>query len=549
MPSLHFIVKTFFILLFATINTLLACCVVLATVYHVDFENGSDSNDGLSGDRAFKCCPGDNSASAKAALCELKAGDTVIFKGGAVYRGTIRLKSSGNDGHAIVYDGNSNGKWGQGRAIINNGNSPDLTYGFYTKESIRNVTIKNFVFTRIGGYAEWPPSGYSCANPAPPRRGIGIDAQAGGSNLLIEDCLFQEIGEWRNTSPASLETIAGSGISLQDQTGGVLIRRCEFTRLQTGVSVKASGKSKISGIEIADSDFHNHLAWAIDVGVRGANARVEKILIRNNKIHDYAEFDSVNWRGCGEKPHTDGIFLRANYDYGTFEDITVAGNEFYNVSNAGGGTAAIYLFAGPSASIYNNTFINTLHPRTIFLFGGARRGASEQTVRIYNNTFFNNKTAIGLASGPAHPLNPSFISIKNNIFYDVRDGDSYGFCINIEDLNAQDIDELDSNVYFTNIRSGSIMKWTGHANYTFHQLRSCSRSQNCKKWESKGIYADPQFMDVTQGLGAQCDRNDLRLTGGSPARASGEDLSGFFRSDKSGTPRTAPWSAGAYEFR
>jgi len=89
-----------------------------AATYFVDFEGGKDSTDGTSEQTAWKHCPGDTQAAQTPAGAQLKAGDIVRFKGGAVYRSSITAKWSGAEGQPITYDGNGDGKWGTGRAVI-----------------------------------------------------------------------------------------------------------------------------------------------------------------------------------------------------------------------------------------------------------------------------------------------------------------------------------------------------------------------------------------------------------------------------------------------
>jgi hypothetical protein len=97
----------------------LVCCgAARAATYYVDFEAGSDSNPGTSPDQAFRHCPGDSQAADAAKNTRLQPGDVVRFKGGVVYRGQIDLRHFGAKGNHIVYDGNTRGDYGVGRAII-----------------------------------------------------------------------------------------------------------------------------------------------------------------------------------------------------------------------------------------------------------------------------------------------------------------------------------------------------------------------------------------------------------------------------------------------
>lgn len=91
---------------------------VSAAIYYVDFAAGSDSGNGLSPSTAFKHSPGDYEATGTAAMTVLHGGDTVVFKGGVCYRSFIMCQWSGAAGNPITYDGNTQGTFGTGPAII-----------------------------------------------------------------------------------------------------------------------------------------------------------------------------------------------------------------------------------------------------------------------------------------------------------------------------------------------------------------------------------------------------------------------------------------------
>ncbi len=103
-----------------------------ATTYYVDFGGGSDAAAGTSPSAAFKRCPGDPEAVARAGQTVLQPGDTVIFKGGVHYRGTVKAPSSGRAGSPITLDGNTAGTYGEGRAIVD---ATDLVTGWRRVES------------------------------------------------------------------------------------------------------------------------------------------------------------------------------------------------------------------------------------------------------------------------------------------------------------------------------------------------------------------------------------------------------------------------------
>lgn len=93
-----------------------------ARSYYVDYERGTDSNNGLSASTAWKHAPGDPAASGRPAAITLKPGDRILFAPGVRYRGAIQLKFSGADGAPITYMSASEGN----RAIID-GSDPPLS--------------------------------------------------------------------------------------------------------------------------------------------------------------------------------------------------------------------------------------------------------------------------------------------------------------------------------------------------------------------------------------------------------------------------------------
>ena len=54
----------------------------------------------------------------QAAAATLQPGDTVVFRGGVDYRGTVAIPFTGAPGRPITYDGNTAGAFGRGSAVI-----------------------------------------------------------------------------------------------------------------------------------------------------------------------------------------------------------------------------------------------------------------------------------------------------------------------------------------------------------------------------------------------------------------------------------------------
>ena len=70
--------------------------------YYIDYENGNDSNNGLSMATPWKHCPGDSNATGNSVSTILQAGNNVYFKKGVIYRGgEITVNGEGS----IITDG------------------------------------------------------------------------------------------------------------------------------------------------------------------------------------------------------------------------------------------------------------------------------------------------------------------------------------------------------------------------------------------------------------------------------------------------------------
>jgi len=104
----------------------LSAAPLLAAIYHVDFKNGDDHADGLSPERAWRRSPGDQQAVGNPAAAVLQPGDVIKFKGGVQYRGELRFKDlKGSEDLPIILDGNSDGTFGEGPAILDGSQAID----------------------------------------------------------------------------------------------------------------------------------------------------------------------------------------------------------------------------------------------------------------------------------------------------------------------------------------------------------------------------------------------------------------------------------------
>lgn len=531
-------------LLFITI-WLVSAFVSDAATYYVDNDAGNDASAGTSTGTAWQRCPGDATATGTAASTALVAGDTVIFKGGVNYKRTITLSKSGTLGSRIVFDGNSAGSWGTGKAVLNFTNHPTDQIGFATSAGVSNITIKNFEFTEIGGYHVLPATNGCSAPVTTPKWGAGIYLSTSNTmDVTIQDCYFHEIGEWNPVDPFEDAVIDGAGIGLNN-AHRVTITGCEFTRMFNAISVKTSSATGIgtSDITITNCNSHNYVAWGVDMAATANGCTLSNLVIIASDFHDYQEYDLGQWAGCGERPHSDGIFIRNAYATNTWAGWNrIEGCRFYNTNAVGGGSACISITEGPSFDIVNNLFMNTVHGRTIYLHNGAHPGDAAQTNNIWGNTFWNDHTAINFVRG-GYDL--GWISVKNNIFYDTRTGSGSTYILYSEETDDSMVpDELDYNLYITFNTGGTIWKNDYQSDYelTFAEMQAYG-------YEAHGLTVDPVFVDRTQGVGINILNNDLRLQSTSPAINAGTTIAALaWDKYRTARPQGAAYDIGFYEY-
>ena len=96
----------------------LVCNMLHTAVYYVDYKDGDDQALGTSPEAAWKHAPGDTAATGIAQKCKLKPGDMLRLKGGVRYYGSISINYGGSDTAPVIIDGNFDGTYGSGPAVI-----------------------------------------------------------------------------------------------------------------------------------------------------------------------------------------------------------------------------------------------------------------------------------------------------------------------------------------------------------------------------------------------------------------------------------------------
>lgn len=511
--------------------------VSAATVYYIDYVGGNGTNVGTSPSSPWRHCPGDTQATLNAAAAELAPGDRLVFKGGVRYKGSIRICWSGDTAAPITYDGNADGTWGDGPAIITSESEVDGENSWkamWGGSGISNIVIRGINFADIGGYAENDPIWQTTNAVSAPPDGFGIWFYDGGvTHLTIEDCVFERIGQWINAIPMSgVNSINGSGITLRGVRYAT-IRNCKFTKMRIGVSLKVSPLSGgcIGPVDISGCDFYDHIVWGIDVAPQQDGMLLTDIMIERCNFYNYSQYDAGNWLGYGEKPHRDGIFLRNAGKNAIWSNMVVRSCKFWddNPQKSRGGTGSIYISEGPSVQIYNCVFLSDPQALATIGIGWASPPGVPQSILIANNTFIADCCPINIAA----TTSPAELIIKNNLFYrrtnrrtaSAMNMLSTNVSLLVSDYNLYHADQPDSAWYAIQIDNAFLM---------FDNWRSAG-------YEANGMASDPSLSSIN---GPPSSWN-IRPIPGSPLVGTGADLSTLFDADINGTPRRGPWTIGA----
>ena len=339
-----------------------------AATYYVDFAAGSDHNRGTTAKLAWQHCPGDANALDYPGGTGLAPGDTVFFKGGVRYLGTIDLNWSGTLAKPILYDGNSTDSFGRGRAVLDGENidADSRRCGFRSIQAQTALVFRNFEMTRFGGQSSIT---WDCENLPAAARGYGLwltDA----SQVVVDSCYFHEIGAWTNAPGMSGSIMDGTAIAFANSGCSLTVTNCEFTRIgKAGVQVDVRSGATATNIAIINCTFHDYIRWGIDLVCNAPGCTLRDVRIDGITVRDIYQYAPGSWLGCANDwPHFDGVILRIgnNPPYpgqhlGTAaQPIVIRNSSFYNDSAdaTGAGTAMIFLTGfGGRVLIYNNRFL------------------------------------------------------------------------------------------------------------------------------------------------------------------------------------------------
>ncbi|GIO13184.1 hypothetical protein J19TS2_27390 [Cohnella xylanilytica] len=390
----------------------------IGNVYYVDSASGDDSNAGTSPEAAWRTLDKVNAS-------VFEPGDSILFKAGGVWNGTLSPQGSGAAGHPIRID-----RYGDGNKPLIAGGGAEAAVYFYNQEQweVRNLEITNDSDTRAA------------------RRGIHVDGSSGGfSNPRVyRHFLFENL---------DIHHVKGDPLNDYAHNGGIIVWGTNWDYHVSDVVVNNCAIYAVDSVGIylngaqntysSDLKVTNNVIY--DVGADGAFIlNTTNGVIEHNVVHDthvraggyhvplwvwgtknaVIQFNEVyNTAAGGDAQafdadyNSDGTIIQYNYSHNNagglvlvVNDGTKAGNfntgtiVRYNISQNDGG--AVFNFNGTPnhTKVYNNTVYLPRYSEAKVI-NHSNWGGYASNTSFYNNIIYN------LGSGRY-----SFGSSTNNVF-------------------------------------------------------------------------------------------------------------------------------------
>ena len=251
------------------------------------------------------------------------------------YKGKIEIKYmwNGAKGNPIVYDGNSDGRWGQGKAILDGDNrtydNAIVMLTHWKEGGLSHVEIKGFI---IQGYAV---SAITCNS----------SSHVGLSNMLIH-----ELSNWdlsQVTNPKDSDARSGGGIFLRGTSNNIRIEDIEITKVSgTGIGIYDG----VYDVDISNIRLHDYIVWQIDIAPR-PDMTISDIGIHDSKLYNLYHYSNRYWAraliGTESHQHLKYTWTPSSkgeneyyvtLDDGSDPDITPVNELWYDYQNAPMGT-------------------------------------------------------------------------------------------------------------------------------------------------------------------------------------------------------------------
>lgn len=365
--------------------------------YFIDFISGSDANDGLTTNTAWKLCPG---MSGFAGSYAAAAGDTFNFRGGTTWTNPITVANSGSAGFENYHTYRTHPTWHSGdswsRAVINPGGSGTAFYSL-SKSYIR---LNGLTITNCGATD----------------RGVTFSQ---GSGWIVTNCVIAS-GAANGVEMGSTVPLASSNWWVQAST---------FQHQPNQIYMLSGTNTVTTDVRIEDNDI---LGNDVDP----------------SPLHP----DGIQFGGYG--PDSAVPHFRSLY---SFTNVVIARNRMRG-SWGYGGTAQTFFGEGVTdAVIANNQFAfdNVTQYATNYLFSpGLLFLYRSDRITVANNTFSSdarNGLNQGARDGISIGAGVTNLWIWNNVFSQME------YCFNGSAMTSTNGLRMDANLYWP--RSGGYSVW------------------------------------------------------------------------------------------
>lgn len=394
------------------------------TVYYVDDTDGDDSNTGTSEGQAWQSLTKVNST-------VFQPGDTIRFKSGGVWTGTLSPQGSGIEGQPITID-----KYGEGPKPLIAGAGASAAVYFYNQEQweVKNLEITN----------DAPTPGV--------RRGIHVDGGGGGFTdpKVYKHFLFDNLDIHHVKGDVSQDYAHNGGIIVWGtnwdyHVSDVVVTNSTIYSLDSvGIYIYGAQRQYSSGFKVANNVIHDIAAdgaflldttggviehnVVYDTHVRAGGYHVplwvyssKDSIIQYNEVYNTAPGGDA--MAYDSDYRSDGTIIQYNYSHHNAGGFVLAVNNGTSTSNFNTNTkirynisqddsGAVFNFSGTpdTTHIYNNTVYLSSSSNTDIVeyldWGG-----------YASNTYFYNNIIYNLGSGGYKFAGSTNNVFENNIFY------------------------------------------------------------------------------------------------------------------------------------
>lgn len=471
------------------------------TVYYVDSASGNDANAGTSEGSPWKTL---NKINATTFL----PGDTILFKAGSAWTGTLNPKGSGSEGNPIRID-----RYGDGPKPLIAGKGASAAVYFYSQEQweVRNLEITN--------YASTPGQ----------RRGIHVAGNSGGWNnpKVYKHFIFENLEIHSVTGSLANDYAHNGGIIVWDETWNyivtdVTIRNNKIYSMDSvGIYLNGGSKPFSFSNKVQDNVIY-------DIGGDGAyilntnNGVIERNVVydthkRSTSYHVplwvFESKDSVIQYNEVFNTYPGGDAMAYDSDYKS-EGTIIQYN--YSHDNAGGMSLAVN--DGTQAGTYNRNTIIRYNISQNDLGAVFNYSGTPENTHVYNNTVYippgSTTKVVDTLNWGGWAKNTTY---TNNIIVNLGTGD-YNFGSSTNNV-------FDNNLFYGNHPQGVL------------------------NLDANKIVADPLLAAPGTGRIGRDTLGGYQLLSGSPAIGAGKIMANNGGQDFFGNPVPADSkpNIGAYE--